>query len=392
MKGLFVVAALLGTAAGIGADLSGEVALEARLFARDGAPGQHGNNLSISIEPEYYRDWADGDRRLAVTPFLRWDQGDGRRSHVDLREFYWRQSFGAADLYIGVRKVFWGVTESLHLVDVVNQTDLVENLDAEDKLGQPMLQLSLLRDWGDVDLLVMPYFRRRTFAGADGRLRPPLPVADRAVYEADLEEYNPDLAARWSHVLGDFDLALSHFYGTDREPRLVPGLSGAGAPRLLPHYDLVHRSGLEAQYVRGDWLWKLEALLRDGVDGRSAAAVGGFEYTLYGLFGSALDLGVVAEYQYDDRGAPFAPVGDNDAVLGGRLTFNDVQDTQVLALAAVDTDKGSRFASVEGSRRLGANGLLRLEGRFFANVDRGDAVFFALRRDDYVQVEYVRYF
>jgi len=390
MKRFIAIAMLFGAGAAA-ADLSGEIALEARLFPHDGAPGQHGNTLSASLEPEYFRDWADGDRRLVITPFLRWDQGDSRRSHVDLREFYWRQSVAGADLYFGVRKVFWGVTESLHLVDIVNQTDLVENLDAEDKLGQPMLQLTLLRDWGDVDLLVMPYFRRRTFAGTDGRLRPPLPVADRAVYEADLEGFNPDLAARWSHVLGDFDLALSHFYGTDREPRLVPGLVG-GVPRLVAHYDLVHRSGLEAQYVRGDWLWKLEALLRDGVEGTSVAAVGGFEYTLYGLLDSALDLGFVAEYQYDDRGAPFAPVGDNDAVLGGRLTFNDVQDTQVLALAAVDSDKGSRFASVEGSRRLGRNGLLRLEGRFFANVDRDDAVFFALRRDDYIQVEYVRYF
>ena len=35
---------------------------------------------------------------------------------------------------------------------------------------------------------------------------------------------------------------------------------------------------------------------------------------------------------------------------------------------------------------------LRLEGRFFANADRGDAAFFALRRDDYIQLEYVRYF
>jgi hypothetical protein len=383
---------LVGWAVGVGADLSGQVAVEARLFPHDGASEQHGNNLSVAVESEYYRDWGNGERRLVLAPFMRWDQGDDRRrSHFDLREFYWRQSFGSADVYIGVRKVFWGVTESLHLVDVVNQSDLIENLDTEDKLGQPMLQLTLWRDWGDVDLLVMPYFRRRTFPGDKGRLRPPLTVADKAVFEAGLEEFNPDVVARWSHILGDFDLALSHFYGSDREPRLVPFVSAAGQARLLPYYDLMHRSGLEGQYVRGDWLWKLEALYRDAKEGRSAAAVGGFEYTLFGLGGSVWDLGVVAEYQYDSRGAPFAPIGDNDAVLGGRLTFNDVQDTQLLVFVALDTDKGSRFASVEGSRRLGGNGLLRVEGRFFTNVDRRDPLF-SLRRDDYIQVEYVRYF
>jgi len=378
---------LAGWTAVAGAELSGEVAAEVRLLPHDGAARQHGNNLSLAVEPEYYRDWDDGKQRLVITLFGRWDQGDARRTHVDLRELYWRKSFSNADVYVGVRKIFWGVTESLHLVDVVNQTDLVENLDAEDKLGQPLLQLALQRDWGDVDLLVMPYFRRRTFPGTKGRLRPPLVVADKAVFEADLEEFHPDLAARWSHILGDVDLAASHFYGSDREPRLV----AAGNPGLVPHYDLIHRSGLEAQYVRGDWLWKLEAVYRNAAEGSSEAAVGGFEFTLYAVGGSVFDLGLVAEYQYDNRGAPFAPVGDNDLVLGSRLTFNDVQDAQLLAFTAIDTDNGSRFTSIEASRRLGSNGLVRLEGRFFSQVDRRDPLF-AVRRDDYVQLEYLRYF
>ena len=45
---------------------------------------------------------------------------------------------------LGLRKVYWGVTESQHLVDVINQTEGVENLDGEDKLGQPMLNLALI--------------------------------------------------------------------------------------------------------------------------------------------------------------------------------------------------------------------------------------------------------
>ena len=38
-------------------------------------------------------------------------------------------------LSIGLGKVFWGVTEFNHLVDVINQTDLVEGIDGEAKLG-----------------------------------------------------------------------------------------------------------------------------------------------------------------------------------------------------------------------------------------------------------------
>ena len=69
------------------------------------------------------------------------------------------------DLHLGVKQIFWGVTEFNHLVDIINQTDLVENIDGEDKLGQPMAHLSLVRDWGILDFHLLTGFRERTFPG-----------------------------------------------------------------------------------------------------------------------------------------------------------------------------------------------------------------------------------
>ena len=352
-----------------------------------------GSKTPASPSPSsQYHDWADGDQRFVVVPFVRWDLEDSERTHVDLRELYWRRSFANEDLYIGLRKVFWGVTESVHLVDIVNQTDLVENLDGEDKLGQPMMQLTLLRDWGTLDLFLMSGFRERTFAESDGRLRPPLSVnRDDTSYEAELDRWQPDLAARWSQILGDYDIGISHFYGTSREPRLeVTRSDGAEGPSVLeltPHYDMLNQTSLDLQLTRGDWLAKLEAIHRDDGDGRSSATVAGVEYTLVGLLGDA-DLGIVAEGQYDSRdGAIF----DNDIAIGGRFTFNDAQDTDVLAFTAIDADNGSSFTSVETNRRWRNSGEIRLEARFFSNVDPADPLF-ALRRDDYIQVEYVHYF
>ena len=374
-----------------GAELSGEITLEGRLFPSDALEArQQDTGVAIAIEPEFYHDWSEGNERFVIVPFARWDLEDGKRTHVDLRELYWRRSFASADLYVGVRKVFWGVTESVHLVDVVNQTDLVENADTEDKLGQPMVQLALLRDWGTVDLFLMSGFRERTFAGREGRLRPGLRIADRARYESDLDRWHPDLALRWTHILGDYDIGIGHFYGTSREPRLEADFGPAG-PRLIPHYDLLHQTSLELQFVRGDGLAKLEAVHRDGVDGRSTAAVAGFEYTLVGILSTAVDLGLVAEGLYDNRGAPFAPFADNDIAAGGRFTFNDVQDTDILAFTAIDLENGSRFTSVEANRRWRSSGEIRLEARFFSNIDAGDPLY-GLRRDDYLQVEYVYFF
>jgi len=40
-----------------------------------------------------------------------------------------------------------------HLVDVINQTDLVEDIDGEEKLSQLMLNFSSVHKWGIVDWL-----------------------------------------------------------------------------------------------------------------------------------------------------------------------------------------------------------------------------------------------
>jgi hypothetical protein len=373
------------------ADLSGEIAVESRLFPHDALDArQQDTGFSIALEPEFYHDWSAGSERFVVVPYVRWDLDDSRRTHADIRELYWRRSFDSADLFVGIRKIFWGVTESVHLVDVINQTDLVDNADTEDKLGQPMVQLTLLRDWGTVDLYLMSGFRQRTFAGGDGRLRPPLRVTHTARYEADLDRWHPDVAGRWSQVLGDYDVGVAHFYGTSREPRLVLDVVDSGA-RLVPHYDLLQQTSLDVQFTRNDWLVKLEAIHRDGVDGRSSAVVSGVEYSLFAIFSTAIDLGLVAEVQYDSRDTPFARLSDNDIALGGRFTLNDVQDTAVLAFTAFDMDNGSRFTSVEADRRWQSAGKLRLEARFFSNVETGDPLYL-LRRDDHLQLEYVHFF
>ena len=86
--------------------------------------------------------------RISIVGFARADSQDDERSHADLREAYWGYESDDWDVIIGVNKVFWGVTESRHLVDVINQTDLVEDIDQEDKLGQPMINIATQRNWG----------------------------------------------------------------------------------------------------------------------------------------------------------------------------------------------------------------------------------------------------
>lgn len=361
-----------------GFDFSGFVAGETRVFPEEAQFSEQRNSHispSLVLQPEFRYRWNRRDDRLSFVPFLRLDAHDENRTHFDIRELSWYHAGDDWDTVLGISKVFWGVAESRHLVDIINQTDLVESPDQEDKLGQPMANLNLLRDWGTLSFFVLPGFRERTFPDDDARLRGALPIDDDdPSYESSAEEWHVDFALRYSHTIGDWDFGLAHFYGTSREPRLIPSVDADGNPFLQQRYDLIHQTSLDAQYTTGPWLLKLEALTRDGHDGdRFFAAVGGFEYTFFGAFESDADLGLLAEYLHDGRDSrtPATPFED-DIFLGTRLALNDVEDTELLAGVILDLDQEERIFSVEFERRLSDNLNLEIEGQLFDNIDSND--------------------
>ncbi len=374
-------------------EFSGSAALQTRGFVQDHLwSGQDPSDVQVSLSAELEMHWrsANGDQRASFIPFVRWDETDDERTHVDLREAYWAYEGADFEILVGANKVFWGVTESVHLVDIINQTDLVEDIDQEDKLGQPMISLALQRDWGLLDLYVLPYFRERTFPGLDGRFRTALPVDwDDAVYESRSEKTHTDFALRYSHYFGDVDVGLYYFRGTNREPRLQLATDGQS---LIPHYDQIGQLGLDLQYTRGAWLWKLEAIIRDGFDESFAAAVAGFEYTFYQVAESAADIGFLMEYQYDNRSAsePLT-LADNDLFVGGRLALNDAQDTALLAGVVVDMDTAETFFNIEAERRFGDSVVVELRIRVITGADLGEPAY-AFSRDDYIQLQVARFF
>ena len=219
-------------------DIAGSVGIESRFFpASPQFPDQFDDlELSAYLEPRYLGESRNQREQFEFTPFARLDSQDQRRSHADIRELYWRHIDDNWELLAGVSRVFWGVAEFRHLVDIINQTDLVEDIDGEEKLGQPMLNLLTQHDWGDVSLYVMPWFRERTFPGKNGRLRYPLVTDGNAQYQSGNGRNHIDVAARYSHYLGNWDFGIAYFNGTGREPRLVLNENGT---RLVPVYDLI---------------------------------------------------------------------------------------------------------------------------------------------------------
>jgi len=367
---------------------SGYVGLEARIFPDDPLfPVQQGDSSSIAFQPEYYREWNDGRSSLTIEPFLRIDSGDDERSHADIRELMWLTVGDDWELRAGVGKVFWGVTESQHLVDIINQTDLVENIDGEEKLGQMMIDLSLIRDWGTLDLFILPGFRERTFPGMEGRLRTPLVVdTDQANYESSREEKRIDYAIRWFNLLGDWEVGLAYFNGTSRIPQFVQTGSV-----LTPYYALLQQSSLDAQLTLDAWLWKIEAVSRRIEGEYSSALTGGFEYTQAALWDSDVDLGLLVEYLFDDQGTLALTPFEDDVLFGARLALNDIQGSELLAGVIQDLDSDTMAYLLEASRRIGDSWKLEVEVRLYDNVATDDFLY-AFRQDDLIQMELRRYF
>jgi len=432
------LAALLAATAAPAIEFKPRLEGEGRWFYQAGEEPLLG---SVAGTLEFFQGWDEGKQRIVGELFQRVDDNDDSRTHGDVRELYYQVIGEDFEFRLGARRVYWGVTESRHLVDVVNQSDFVENIDNEDKLGQPMMNLALIRDYGTIDLFLLPYQRARTFPGAEGYPRLPFPVQAReALYESNQEQAHLDYALRYANAFGPLDLGVAWFDGTAREPRLLPcvrsGASGTylnnpgprpacDAPNylstfvtppplppppppdqiaqqyaaevranlvLVPYYDRLKQASIDAQYVIGSIALKLEALHREQQQRGTWAAVTGFEYTLGDIWATGADIGLLAEYLYDEKDEFLGVLVDDELFFGSRLALNDVAGSQLLAGVVANRENfNSRLFGVEASRRLTDDWRLAFEARMFSKLP-SDGVEAFLADQDFVTLTLERFF
>jgi len=374
-------------------DLFGWFDAQGRFFPQQAAhpPGippsnNYWFNGSLAWEPGFFMNVTDY-MNFELVLFGRVDQHDRNRTHGDIREAFFELFFDEWSLGFGIHKVFWGVTESRHLVDIINQSDLVEDFDTDIKLGQAMVTTSYTNDKaGTFSLYVMSWARPLVFPGPLGRPTLPIPVDnDLRVYESPLNAGQIDAALRWSHSMAGFDWGLSYFYGTAREPQLFATMNAAGLDVLQPVYELIHQGGLDVQYTVESWLLKAESIVRGGQGPTFGAVTGGFEYTFYQASGSIVDVGLILEYNYDSRNNNTFIIFDNDFFTGMRLSLSDVGSTEFLVGSFIDAKDGSVFLAAEAARRFGDNWKILLEGRGYI-PQKGNVLQF-FRNDAQIQID-----
>ena len=388
MKKIILLLAMFSGIVSQSADFSAYLSIENRFYSEEASlRDQKQNYPSFSIQPKLVLEWADGEQQLNTTLFARYDYHDENRSHFDIRELYWNFYNGDIELNLGFRKVFWGVTESVHLVDIINQTDFIESFDGEAKLGQPMIQFALLSDYGTFNFFMLPFFRERQFPGSSGRLRPSLLVKkSESKYENSAKEKHIDYAFRWTNSLDVFDIGFSHFYGTNREP-----LFQFNGSNLSPFYEIIHQTGLDLQVTTESILYKFELIRRESDRETMTSFALGFEYTFSNIKNSGTDIGIVSEYLFDDRPKQTVSSFNNDLFIATRIALNDIQSTQILIGSIIDLKTSSQVYSIEASRRIGDNFKFYLELRAFNNLDISEQLY-SIRNDSFIQFSIEYYF
>ncbi len=365
--------------------LSGFAEAELSYFPEDPLFDRQSNKNfqpSVAGSVEYVQDVGQRGEVL-VELFGRYDWIDDQRSYGDIQRAHVGYFGDDVSLTAGVLNETWGNLELENIVDIVNQRNIVEDFRADAKLGQPGIKLGLpIFHFGQADLYYLPFPRKRPFAGEDGRFQFALPVDEEdAFYEsaadADRERWAEQWAARSQFLFGDLEAAISHFYGTSRDPSFDVILDGATPVALSPEYDQINQSGIELKAIALGNILKAEAFRRTDKDPLEESdaiygAAAGIEREFARVFGSDMALTLFGEYYYDNRsrtGDEVAAVSlENDVFAGGRLAFNDLADTQAILTSTLDVDTQATILALELQRRFGTQLQLNLKGETFINV------------------------
>lgn len=358
-----------------------DIAATARAFAHE-APAAIGESdrLAPGFQAEADVSGDLGGTAYKLRLFGNWDAQDEERRYADIRQasLHWRRD--GLSLGLGVGTFFWGVSETLNIVNVLNQSDLRQAVDGKDKLGQSFASVGLRLGSGELSLYYLPTFREREFPQ-----RPSfgLPVSDSARFETSAK--GGDIALRGLFYVGDLEAGLGYFNGTRRAPLLIR--DSPVDTELKPFYIETENLLLDALYLVGDTILKLEAKTGRELDQGFFAANLGIEYPVYALPDSVQDLSLIAEYLLDDRDEQAETLGQNDLFVGLKTTFGDIGSSQFRGVVSYDFESGANYADLSLKHRL--NDWFRIETRalLFLNAGPEDTALYPVRDEDFIELK-----
>ena len=270
---------------------------------------------------------------------------------------------------LGSTEEFWGKTETLNPVDIINSNNYDEGLSKPNKLGEFMIKANREIGIGDLSIYYLPNFRPNKYPSKKSRLSLPIEVNDNeANYVNGADKNMQQFALRFSGYYEDLDFGISVFEGISRDPffTLVSG-------KMVPSYSKILQYGIEVQQLLGEWIIKGEFINREGQQNISgslkdySSGVVGLERSLYGLISGNTDLTFFLEYSKDSRGVSAHQSSQNDVFFANRISLNDIHDTSISFALSRDLNTESGIFNSIISRRI--FGLFKTDLEVFIPLD-----------------------
>ena len=368
--------------------IGGHVGLVWRHYMQSPDGNQEGDAAALRFLPEW--TLRQGPLRLTVAPDLRLENAGSGRGRADFNELYLSTRYGETTLEFGITRLFWSVTESRHLQNIINPPDLAAHYAGDTTLGIALLRLAQPTGFGQIELILVPWDRDPRYPGERGRPHTALPILGDVIHP---EGRPAAWATRMALNGGEFDAHLSYFSGLDREAVFTPQFDITGLPvGLRASRHPIRQWGVDLQAPLGNLLVKGEAIHRTGYARGFSSAVLGGEYTLNGVADSARDLTFMLEYQFDDRSEDAPLPSMKQGIYGGiRMTFNDPASSEFKIGLLHERPGKAKVWRGDFSRRIGNDWTIEGALNLFSDVHAQPALS-GFARDSYLEVQLKRNF
>ena len=377
-------------------EINNEAGFDIREFHKEEAHSSQKNTYSNYLSSEIYLEISERINFIAE-PYYRYDHNDKERSLFNFKENYLIYLQGNSEVKLGIAEIFWGVTESKNLVDIINVYDGTDG-DQKAKLGQSMLSYSTYSErLGIFDFYYLPFFSKKPQIGESGRLRLSKPIENYGfVYSGGAGDKVPSWAVKWEKNIGMSDFSIQAFRGNSRENSTIPLIEGATL-KYFAGYERISQIGTYLQTISGSYIFKVEAIRRHGKKNANNIRENyysftlGTEYLINRLFEKVWDLSLFIEYSNDNRSNDSTDIMQNDIFMAGQFLFNDVSGTELLIGSTFDMDGGGNTSNVELSSRITED--IRVTGTYqlYWSTNNKDPLY-DFRRDNYFGVKAIKYF
>lgn len=212
-----------------GFDLTGKVRLEANYSI------EHDDLVKTDVDAEPKVDmlfkWSGDDVEAQVK--FKYSQGiENLKNYVD--EAFIRYYGNSYDLEVGLLKPIWGTGDGVHVLDVLNPLDRVENLTGtylDSKISQMMLKFNYqVGQNGLIELVYVPLFAGDRFPTdssdkwTPNEVKEAMIILNNSDHGVTIKEDKTDslkysqFGSRYTTTFGSLDLGAIYYYGYLREP------------------------------------------------------------------------------------------------------------------------------------------------------------------------------